>query len=205
MGEIKAVLFDYGGVLSTAQVKAERAAMAALLKVDATIFSNYYYQYRPEYDVGLPAEEYWQKVCVACRIGYDQEIVPKLIRHDCKSWTVLNQEVFEWVKALKKGGYKLGIISNMPEEILAYMKERFSWLHNQLFDTILFSCELKICKPDPAIYQQCLDNLRLRPAECLFIDDSELNLQAAAALGLKVFHFYGKGALTSVREMLTSK
>ena len=197
----KAVIFDYGCVISTEQVKHEIEAMVDLIKISEDTFKSYYYQYRLEYDRGISGEEYWNKVLSACKVDYDQELIVKLINHDLKSWTVTNQAMLDWAEGLKKNGYKLGIISNMPKDILKYMRENFSWLKNKLFDTVIFSCDLRICKPDPLIYRQCLDNLDLSPVECLFIDDSEINIQAAKEIGLNVFHYRGLEDLTTLQAM----
>jgi putative hydrolase of the HAD superfamily len=200
--EIRAVIFDYGCVISLSQVKQEIDAMLDLIGIKEDIFTTNYYKYRLEYDSGISGEEYWGKVLSACHVNYDREMIIKLIEHDAKSWIAINQEVLDLAKDLKNHGYKLGIISNMPMDILKYMKENFPWLKNNLFDTTVFSCDLKVCKPDLVIYTKCLERLHLRPAECLFIDDVEANIQAAQKLGLETFHYRNPEALEVLRRRL---
>ena len=53
------------------------------------------------------------------------------------------------------------------------------------FDRLYFSCDLRMMKPDPAIFQYVLDAEDLDPAETLFIDDSPRNTEAAARLGIR--------------------
>ena len=53
------------------------------------------------------------------------------------------------------------------------------------FDRLYFSCDLRMMKPDPAIFQYVLDAEGLDPAETLFIDDSPRNTEAAARLGIR--------------------
>ena len=142
---IKAVLFDYGCVLSTEQVRREVEVMLDLTKVNEELFTDYYYRYRLDYDAGISGKEYWGRVLSSCKVGYDEELILRLIDHDINSWTALNQEALDWATELKKDGYKLGVISNMPVDILRYMKENFSWLKSNLFDTLVFSCDLGIC------------------------------------------------------------
>jgi putative hydrolase of the HAD superfamily len=62
------------------------------------------------------------------------------------------------------------------------MKERFDWL--ELFDTLVFSCELGINKPDRRIYDACLRMLDLSPRECLFVDDIKKNVGGAIESGM---------------------
>ena len=52
------------------------------------------------------------------------------------------------------------------------------------FEKLYFSCDLKMMKPDPAIFRYVLDAEGLDPAETLFIDDSPHNTEAAARLGI---------------------
>ena len=49
----------------------------------------------------------------------------------------------------------------------------------------VWSYELKVAKPDPAIYKHVLDKLQVRPEEALFLDDKPVNIEAARALGMK--------------------
>ena len=59
------------------------------------------------------------------------------------------------------------------------------------FRDILVSGEVKLLKPDPAIYWLALDRFRLRPAEALLIDDREINVEGALAIGMKAHLFTG--------------
>ena len=57
------------------------------------------------------------------------------------------------------------------------------------FRGIVVSGEVKLLKPDPAIYWLALDRFRLRPADALFIDDRQINVDAALAVGMKAHLF----------------
>ena len=63
------------------------------------------------------------------------------------------------------------------------------------FRDIIVSGEVKLLKPDPAIYWLALDRFRLRPAETLFIDDRAINVDAALAVGMKAHLFTGAADL----------
>jgi len=200
LAQIKAVIFDYGGVISTDQVRSEVEAMLGLLRVEESQFYRWYYHYRPYYDLGSTGEEYWQKVLAACGVDYSPELASKLITHDVKSWTQLNPAVLEWVADLKIDGYQLGIISNMVWEVLDYMRAHFDWLRQDLFTSQVYSCHWRVIKPDPRIYRISLEELGRKPEECLFIDDREANLAAAQKLGFKVFHFQGPAAFEDLQS-----
>ena len=86
----------------------------------------------------------------------------------------------ELVRRLKNHGYSVYYLSNIPEDVLALLKERGVL---DRFDGGVASCEVHINKPDPRIYQALLDKYSLRASECVFIDDNLANVQAAFALG----------------------
>ena len=71
-------------------------------------------------------------------------------------------------------------LSNIPEDVLALLKERGVL---DRFDGGVASCEVHINKPDPRIYQALLDKYGLKASECVFIDDNLANVQAAFTLG----------------------
>ncbi len=189
MSSIEAVIFDYGGVLSTRQVEEEKAKMEELAGANPEDFWQAYWRHRPEYDCGLPGKLYWQKVLSSCGVSLAGPVIGQLITHDIRSWTKLNEEMLVLVEKIKNSGLKVGLISNMPPEVLAYMKANFSWLQNKLFDATVFSCEIQICKPDPAVYLKGVRDLGLKPEECLFVDDSMVNIKGAQEAGLKTIHY----------------
>ena len=57
------------------------------------------------------------------------------------------------------------------------------------FRDIVVSGEEKLLKPDPAIYYLAHDRFRLKPAEAIFIDDREINVEGAAAVGMHAHLF----------------
>lgn len=83
------------------------------------------------------------------------------------------------VEQLKQRGYCVYYLSNIPEDVLDLLMHRD---FEGLFDGGVASCEVKVNKPDPRIYQALLDKYHLRADECIFIDDRADNLVAASAL-----------------------
>ena len=98
----------------------------------------------------------------------------------------------ELVRKLKGRGYCVYYLSNIPEDVLDFLTERDL---KGLFDGGVASCEVKINKPDPRIYQTLLDKYHLRADECIFIDDRADNLVAASALGFGIYEMHGVGTL----------
>ncbi|MGA7858087.1 MAG: HAD-IA family hydrolase, partial [Terracidiphilus sp.] len=73
------------------------------------------------------------------------------------------------------------------DSVLENMKREFDWLSR--FDVLVWSYQLHIAKPDPAIYLHTLQQLGTRPDETLFIDDKRINVEAARDLGMQAIEF----------------
>lgn len=191
MGRIKAVLFDYGSVISAPQAKRETIAMEKLVAADRERFWEAYWRYRREYDTVLTGEEYWRKVFAACGAVWheDEDLLRQLVLHDTRSWTVPDRRMPALIKCLKVLGFKVGLLSNMPADILKEMRKKFLWLQGGLFDSRIFSCEIKKAKPDPAVFYRSLRELAVAPEECLFVDDLAVNIEAARRIGLKTIRY----------------
>ena len=85
-----------------------------------------------------------------------------------------------------RGGIRLYFLSNMPEPFARALERRHAFL--QWFDGGIFSSDVKLGKPDPAIFRLLASRYRLAGADTLFIDDSLANVQAADALGWQTIH-----------------
>lgn len=95
-------------------------------------------------------------------------------------------DTVQLMKRLKKRGYRLYYLSNIPKDVLELMRQRKFWA---MFDGGVASCRAKMNKPDPRIYLALLYRYRLRPEETIFLDDNRENVAAARELGLAGIHF----------------
>ena len=110
-----------------------------------------------------------------------------MIQEDVNSWTHLNQAMIQFFTENRDRIPMLGMISNMVEDTLVLMRRQYDWL--ELFDALIFSCELGINKPHREIYEICLQQLAVNPDECLFVDDSVANVDGAVAVGMHGLQF----------------
>lgn len=94
-----------------------------------------------------------------------------------------DKQLYALAEELRSNGIKTGIISNI---YLIFAKfTRLIGDYNR-FEPVVLSCDVKIKKPAPGIYQAAIRQLSLNPEELLFIDNREENLAAAQELGMKV-------------------
>jgi putative hydrolase of the HAD superfamily len=117
----------------------------------------------------------------------DQTTVEELNRLDARMWTTQNPAMVAWQIRLKQHGLLTAILSNMGDSVLASVEHEFAWIKG--FDVLVWSYQLHMAKPDPAIYLHTLQKLGTRPDEALFIDDKRVNVDAAIALGMKAVEF----------------
>ena len=88
---------------------------------------------------------------------------------------------------VKAAGTRLLLLSNTDPERFGFVLRTFPSI--SLFDGYILSYELKLLKPDPAIYLAAAGAAGCGPHECVFIDDMEENVRAAVATGLAGIHY----------------
>lgn len=100
----------------------------------------------------------------------------------------------EIVAELDEKGVPLFAITNFSADFWPPFHEREKAFFARFRD-IVVSGEVKLLKPDAAIYYLALDRFRLRPDEALFIDDRQINIAGAELVGMKGHLFTGAGDL----------
>ena len=185
---MRAVVFDYGIVLTgppSAEAWAEMERITGLLEER---FEPLFWANRHAYDEGkLTGIAFWQKFLREAGLPPNQEMVEELNRWDARLWTVQDPAMVAWQLALKQHGLLTAILSNIGDSVLASVEREFDWIHR--FDVLVWSCQLGVIKPNPAIYRHTLAELGVQPEETLFIDDKRPNVEAARALGIQTIEF----------------
>lgn len=179
---LRAVLFDYGMVLSTPQVLSSHQTLVEIFALGPEIFDRCYWASRHAYDAGhYTGETYWQKVASDARISLTAQQIENLIETDILMWSGINAPMLEWARSVGRAGFKTGILSNIGFELATALENKFSWVAE--FKYTIWSCRVASAKPDPYIFQCAQEKLQVAPQEILFIDDREENIQAARKAG----------------------
>jgi 2-haloacid dehalogenase len=92
-------------------------------------------------------------------------------------------------------GVPLWALTNWSAETFVLVRPDPAYAFLDRFRRIFVSGELRLVKPDPAIFRHVLDAIGAAPEDCLLIDDAEANVAAAAALGIRTHRFTGPDAL----------
>jgi putative hydrolase of the HAD superfamily len=175
------VIFDYGNVLCRSQPATDVQAMADILGVPVPRFTESYWRFRVEYDAAaLDPFAYWSAVAQTASRSLTPDQTSELIRIDGHSWSHPAPVMPQWARELRASGLRTALLSNIPAPVRDSVL-RCSWLPE--FDARTFSCDVGVCKPEPEIYQDCLNNLGAKASDVLFLDDREPNIRAAEALG----------------------
>jgi len=178
------LLCDYGEVLSQVQPAGERAALVAASGLGELAFWHAYLAHRPAYDrADISVEEYWVAVLGGSATPRQVRALTAL---DVGSWLHANPAAMESATRAGRRGYRLAILSNAPIEV-ADAIDRAPWLAG--FQPRVFSCRLRLSKPDPAVYHEVLDELAAEPEEIVFFDDRPENVAAAKAVRIHAHLF----------------
>lgn len=102
------------------------------------------------------------------------------------------------VQEVKNKGYGIYLLSNAPLNFHTYRDKIPAFTY---FDGFIISAEHLTLKPEPEIYRVLFDTFNLSPTECFFIDDIPVNIEGAAAVGMKG-HCFDHGDVAVLRAAL---
>lgn len=108
-----------------------------------------------------------------------------------------------WIRELKEKGYRVLILSNFSEKAYRECGEKLSFVAET--DGAVISYREKLIKPDPEIYDLLVDRYGLIPAECVFLDDKQENIDGAKRIGMHGIVFTTKDAAITELEKLGVK
>lgn len=168
---IKAVIFDYFGVIAT-----DNYWHDAHVAADSNGSTNELHEAVEELDSGKIS---WNDFCahIAPIVGETAKNID-IKAHQLK----LNKDLIAYAFELKGRGIKLGLLSNASSGFLMPIIDQFKL--GELFDEIVVSSEIGASKPHPKIYQTILGNMGVEAFECIFIDDIQGNVHGAENVGM---------------------
>lgn len=92
-----------------------------------------------------------------------------------------------WISELKSKGYRVLVLSNFSHKAYVDCSHALDFL--PYTDGGILSFREKCIKPEPEIYRRLIETYNLVPEECVFLDDLQRNLNAAAAFGIHTILF----------------
>lgn len=178
---IRAVIFDYGSVLSRTLDPRPRAAWEKQLGLEAGALQQVVHNDTSwvEAQCGrLPVAAYWTDV--GRRLGLSPQETEQM-RIDFYRADRRNDELVAYIDQMRNAGLQTAVLSNFSAELRVFLAQH-DLLHH--FDQIAISAEIGVMKPALTAYQEVLNMLDLPAAACVFVDDQPVNIDAAQALGM---------------------
>lgn len=199
---IRAVYFDFGGVLVRTEDKAPRTRLAERLgmgykEVEGVVFASE--SSRLASTGAIPEEAHWQACAEA--LGVTRQEMDA-IGQEFFAGDVIDTGLLDTIRSLRPQ-YKIGLISNAWSGLRVYItRNGFA----DIFDHMVISAEVGMMKPDPQIYYHALEQFGVIPQEAVFLDDFEENITGAQAIGMNAIHFTDpRQAIQQLKSMLDSQ
>ncbi|KQT12823.1 MAG: HAD-IA family hydrolase [Bradyrhizobium sp.] len=185
---IEAVIFDFGGVLTSSPFEAftrfeiERGLPADIIRRTnaANHLENAWAKFeRAEVDIDTFDELFATESLALGAEVRGRDVLPLLQGS-------LRPEMVEALKRIK-AQFKTGCITNnLPANAIGSMTGRSLYIAEVmvLFDHVIESAKIGLRKPDPRIYQLMVETLKVDPNNCVYLDDLGVNLKPAREMGM---------------------
>jgi putative hydrolase of the HAD superfamily len=180
---IRAVIFDFGGVICFPPQAAQWREAASFCGADPAALEAAFWKDRDGYDAGEDPRAYWKNIGAGLGLTFDDATIDGMIQREIAFWSRFDDRVLAWIGDLRTAGLRTGILSNLPRPLGETLRSLPGFLGH--FDEVTFSYELGVVKPHAAIYQSAVRGLGIEPDEALFLDDRPANVEGARAMGLR--------------------
>ena len=179
---IKNIFFDVMGVVFTVGDDTNDLLVPYVQKFNNSITRQEINKFYLEASLGnITSKQFW------LNMGVEENKIKYVEEKYLNENLVLDSEIIDTMKSLKERNYKVGFLSNDISEWSRYLRKKFDL--DNLLDFCVISGDIKLRKPDNAIYEYVLKECKVDPEESVFIDDRIKNLIPAEKLGFKTVLF----------------
>lgn len=183
--KIKAVFFDFGGVIQRTEYQAPRQQLAQRFgmeyeDIDKVVFNS---PTAVQATIGeISVEKHWQAIAKRLKVGKDEIAA---VEREFFAGDVMDLSILEYLRSLRPR-FITGLISNAWSDMREYLvRAKVS----DAFDHLTISAEVGVAKPDAKIYQLALKQAQVKASEAVFVDDVFANIEACEQVGMKGIHF----------------
>lgn len=198
----RVIVFDYGEVISVSQSEVDRAALVEISGLEPGLFWQLYDRYREDLDQGVTLpREYWNLIARDAGVEWPPATLQQLWAADIRSWISVEPGTVQLLAELHAGGTRVALLSNAGFDFSDPFR------HSPMaayFEAMFVSAELGLIKPDPEIYRVTARELGITLEQMVFIDNKEINVDAAVALGVTGHVFTTVAELRAFLESLAS-
>jgi epoxide hydrolase-like predicted phosphatase len=182
---LKAVIFDFGGVLSRTRSQHLRQAWEQQLSLRPGEASELVFggeSGRAAQHGWISDAEHWS--FIQRRLGLDDAMLAQF-RRDFFAEDGIDTDLLAYIDRIRSR-YRVGLLSNATTDARRFFTASGIAAH---FDAVTISGEEGVMKPDEQIYRIALGRLNTKPNEAIFVDDFSENVVAARTLGMTAVHF----------------
>lgn len=196
---VKILFFDIGGILLTNgwghKSRQQAAEKFGLDLTEAEALHNFIFN---TYEMGkITLDEYLDTVI----FNHPRDFTREDYKEFMFSRSQELPEMLQWLKEWKKdSGFRIISINNEGRELNEYRIKKFK-LHD-CFDAFISSCEVKMRKPDPEIFQLAMGIAQVPTNQCVYFDDRILIVHAAQKLGIRSYHHTSPASTIEILEQL---
>ncbi len=192
---LRAVVTDFGGVMTTPLVDAfagfqdhANLPLPALGEAMGAIAAREGRNPLHELEVGAVTEAaFLDAIAAQLRADLGRDVDMRAFTEVLWRGMRPNEEVLAFLREARADGLRLALLTNNVREW--EHRWRRAWPIDELFEVVVDSAFVGMRKPDPRIYELVLERLGLPAQACLFLDDLEANVEAAARLGFVAVQF----------------
>lgn len=186
---MKAVVFDFGGVMTTSTMPQRVKDAAGEFGISWEAIVRGFAKYRHAYDAGdISLRQLYENTWGDEGIAVSPDVTERIIEADRASWLFRNERTLEWMKSLKAEGRKIGILTNMAPDFAPLFRQHFHDFIAQA-DAMVISGLEHMHKPNRDIYDLLRSRIALPASELVFIDDVQENCEGARAAGWNAIRF----------------
>ncbi|NRT36406.1 putative hydrolase of the HAD superfamily [Clostridium beijerinckii] len=182
---IKAILFDFDGVLTTDATGSLSICKYICKKtgLDIEIFEKEYYKYNDDLLYGkINHEDIWEKLCKGLNSKIDINILYESFIN-----TPIDMQMIAFIDELKQQNYKIAMVTDNKKDCIDDIVKYYDW--NKMFDSITVSAEIGSGKDCNEIFVKAIGELNVNTDECVFIDNQEKNLIVPKGMGMNSIYF----------------
>lgn len=203
MEKIKAVIWDMGGVILRTNGGESRQELANEYNISLDSLYDLVFN-SPSAEkatLGLITEfDHWNST--ADSLGFPQKRIQELQE---RFWAGdgIDKPLLDFIKGLNKN-FKTGLLSNAWSGARQYLNQRNAC--DMVFQYSMFSCEVRLRKPDAKIYRKILELMEVEAKETIFVDDLLENIAGAEAVGIKGIQFKSTDqAIADINSLISNQ
>lgn len=178
---IRAVFFDFGGVILRTEYQAPRQQLAERFnmdydEMDKAVFGTE--SARRASTGEITEDQHWMEVLKRFKLPASEK---RSFSDSFFGGDIIDRDFVELIRSLR-GKFHTGLISNAWSGLRDYLtKEKLI----DIFDTVIISAEVGVAKPNARIYQIALEQAKVQANEAVFVDDVAVNIEGCEKVGMK--------------------